>query len=174
MEKICIRKFKGQWYLGKKEDRFCNFNIDIINALNFFLQLFSSSFWSVFLFLFYWFYVVYIFWTCDCRRKGFINLCLPVRVCVRPSETSVAWNRLSSFFKKFDTIILIQNLKKKLVMIEVRRKFCFAPKMGKMGQKNFFCIFWKMPPLVFPGDNLKWKITLLSRLLPLDYFYLKN
>ena len=44
------------------------------------------------------------------NRKGPINLCLSIPVQVRTSETSVAWNPRISFFKKFGTMVLSQNL----------------------------------------------------------------
>ena len=45
------------------------------------------------------------------------------------------------------------------------KKIHFCPNLGKKGpkwsQNRFFCIFWKILSLVFPGINLKWKLILL-------------
>ena len=44
------------------------------------------------------------------------------------------------------------------------RKFHFLPNLCKKGPKwsqSFFFTFWKIFPLVFSGNNLKWKLILL-------------
>ena len=58
-----------------------------------------------------------------------------MHVCMRASETSVAWKPLITFPSKFGTMILLQK-KQKLIRTEFRGTFCFAQKWAQWAENS--------------------------------------
>ena len=76
-----------------------------------------------------------------------------MHVCIRASETSVAWKPLITFPSKFGTMIL-GILLKKLIGTEFRGTFCFAQKWAQWAKNRGF--FGKNLFFSFScGNNLK-------------------
>ena len=119
------------------------------------IKIFQNSFFSLLNSLFYFVFVLLLNqrkFSDHLSNVLFFNRgsCKFILVClyVRPSETSVVWNLHIRFFKFWHNTS--QN-----------KKNLFCAKMGKVSPKCFlFCIFFKKNVL-FPVNNLKWKILML-------------
>lgn len=75
----------------------------------------------------------------------------------------MAWNPLSSFLLKFDTVILSPNWKKKKKgwSEQIFKENSVFSNNVQNGAKWCFLHFLKILPLAFPGNNLNWEIKLV-------------